>query len=481
MHWREVWLIIVVLGFQSVGLAQAQPVWTDEARLRALRSAVEGAHSHGLTPRDYYLDDLVRLAHQPGPERNQVANDALALLVTHLHRGKVNAQHYQSNRPSHADQALILKTGAAVDLAAAIDAIAPSQPLYRAEVSQLANLRKIEAKGGWVPISKGTTLSLGMRDPRIAAVAIRLRLLGDLSTEVRDEALFDESLRSSVTGFQRRTGLEPTGKIDASLITELNRPIAQRIRQLRVNMDRARALMGDLPSRFMVVNIAGFDAYLIDDNRIIWRSKVQVGKPFRQTPQLRSAIDQIVLNPTWTVPPTILKEDIAPAAAKDSSLIAKRGFIVTDQKGRVIDPRKIDWTGALPYRLRQAPGPDNAMGRVKFLFPNPYSVYLHDTPAKALFASRSRAFSSGCVRLDHPIELADLILTTDRKGWTSAQTQVSLEAMKTQTLQLGSPVTILLAYWTAWVDPEGVINFRRDIYGLDNRWAKALDHYSPRK
>jgi murein L,D-transpeptidase YcbB/YkuD len=239
--------------------------------------------------------------------------------------------------------------------------------------------------------------------------------------------------------------------------------------------------MGDLPSRFMVVNIAGFDAYLIDDNRIIWRSKVQVGKPFRQTPQLRSAIDQIVLNPTWTVPPTILKEDIAPAAAKDPSLIAKRGFTVTDQKGRVIDPRKIDWTGGLPYRLRQAPGPDNAMGRVKFLFPNPYSVYLHDTPAKALFASRSRAFSSGCVRLDHPIELADLILTTDRKGWTSTQTQVSLETMKTQTLQLGSPVTILLAYWTAWVDPEGVINFRRDIYGLDNRWAKALDHYSPRK
>jgi murein L,D-transpeptidase YcbB/YkuD len=478
---RALWLFVIFVSVPSLGLAQAQVVWTDEARFTALLSAVEGSYRHGLMPRDYHSADLVRLTHQPGPERDRVANEALALLLTHLHRGKVNAGHYRQNKPGPADQTLILESARAENLARAIDLAAPSQPLYRALVSQLTQLRQIEAKGGWVPIGKGTTLSKGMSGPRVAAIAMRLRLLGDLSSQTRDDELFDETLVSAVKTFQRRMGLDPSGQVGAGVLEELNRPIAQRIRQLRVNMDRARALMGDLPSRFMVVNIAGFDAYLIDDNRIIWRSKVQVGKPFRQTPQLRSAIDQIVLNPTWTVPPTILKEDIAPAAAKDPSLIAKRGFTVTDQKGRVIDPRKIDWTGGLPYRLRQAPGPDNAMGRVKFLFPNPYSVYLHDTPAKALFASRSRAFSSGCVRLDHPIELADLILTTDRKGWTSTQTQVSLETMKTQTLQLGSPVTILLAYWTAWVDPEGVINFRRDIYGLDNRWAKALDHYSPRK
>ncbi|MEY4249146.1 MAG: hypothetical protein RJA87_779 [Pseudomonadota bacterium] len=478
MHCRALWLFVIFISVPSLGLAQAQVVWTDEARFTALLSAVEGSYRHGLTPRDYHSADLVRLTHQPGPERDRVANEALALLLTHLHRGKVNAGHYRQNRPGPGDQALILETARAENLARAIDVAAPSQPLYRALVSQLTQLRQIEAKGGWVPIGKGPTLSKGMSDPRVAAIAVRLRLLGDLSSQARDDALFDETLVSAVKTFQRRMGLDPSGRVDAGVLKELNRPIAQRIRQLRVNMDRSRALMSDLPSRFLMINIAGFEAYLIDDNQIIWRSKVQVGKPFRQTPQLRSAIDKIVLNPTWTVPLTILKEDIAPAAAKDSNLIAERGLVVTDQKGKVVDPRRIDWIGPLPYRLQQAPGPDNVMGRVKFLFPNDYAVFLHDTPAKALFERPSRAFSSGCVRLERPLELADLILAADRKGWTSDQTQSLLETLTTQTLTLRSPVTILLAYWTAWVDPEGVNNFRRDIYGLDDRWAKALDRHN---
>ncbi len=479
MNRRALWLFVIFLSIQSHGLAQAQAVWTDEARWTALRAAVEGSYRHGLTPSDYHSADLVRLTHQPGPERDRVANEALGLLVTHLHRGKVNAAHDQQNRPGPADQALILETATSADVARAIDAAAPPQPLYRALVSQLNQLRQIEAKGGWVPIGNGPTLSMGTHGPRVSAIAMRLRLLGDLSSQARDDALFDETLLSAVKTFQRRMGLDPSGQVSSGVINELNRPIAQRIRQLRVNMDRSRALMSHLPSRFLLINIAGYEAYLVDDNQIIWRSKVQVGKPFRQTPQLRSAIDQIVLNPTWTVPPTILKQDIAPAAAKDPGLIAERGLVVTDRMGKVVDPRRIDWTGPLPYRLQQAPGPANAMGRVKFLFANPYSVFVHDTPAKALFAHSSRAVSSGCVRLERPLELADLILAADQKGWTRAQTQLSLDTMTTQTLKLRSPVTILLAYWTVWVDPDGVINFRRDIYGLDDRWAKALDRHNP--
>lgn len=472
-------VFVAVLVAHGLGSAWGQPRWDDEARFRTLEAAVEGASHHGLTPEDYHLSDLVRLRSHPGPERDRAANEALALLVTHLHRGKVNPQRYSPNGPTPADQTLIINASEALDLLKAVEDTAPSHPLYRSLVIELARLRKIEADGGWPIVGKGATLSIGTRDPRVAQLTARLEMSGDLRGPRPDPSLFDDSLKEAVIGFQQRMGLAPNGLVTPAVVTELNRPVAQRIIQLRVNMDRARSLMADLPARFIIINIAGFEAYLVEDQSVVWRSRVQVGKPFRQTPQLRSAIDQIVLNPTWTVPPTILKEDIAPAAAKDPGFIAQRGLLVTDQTGRPIDPRRVDWRGPLPYRLQQAPGPDNAMGRVKFLFPNPYSVFLHDTPAKSLFSSPARAFSSGCVRLERPLELANRLLADDRRGWTSAQTDAVLETNTPQVIRLKSPVTILLAYWTAWVDPAGVINFRHDIYGLDDRWAKALDRHNP--
>lgn len=474
-------LIAAVLVAHGLGAAWGEPVWDDEARFRALQVAIEGASHHGLTPEDYHLGDLVRLSGHSGPERDRAANAALALLVTHMHRGKVNPERYSLNRPAPADRALITYASGAENLSKAIEAVAPVDPLYRSLVLELSRLRKIEAAGGWPVVSKGATLSVGMRDPRVAQVAARLAVTGELTSQRPDPNLFDEILKQAVTGFQRRMGLAPTGLVTSQVVTELNRPVAQRIQQIRINMDRTRSLLADLPPKYVIINIAGFEAYLVENHTIVWQSRVQVGKPFRQTPQLRSAIDQIVLNPIWTVPPTILKEDIAPAAAKDPGYITQRGLSVTDQKGQPIDPRRINWTGPLPYRLQQAPGPDNAMGRVKFLFPNAYSVFLHDTPAKSLFSSPARAFSSGCVRLERPLELANRLLADDKSGWTSDKTDAVLETTTSQTLHLQSPVTILLAYWTAWVDPAGVINFRHDIYGLDDRWARALDRHNPLK
>jgi murein L,D-transpeptidase YcbB/YkuD len=459
-------------GWAGQGL---EATWNDEARFTALRTAIDGVAQQGLTPGDYGAEALAGQTGKPGPDRDRIANQALTLLVTDLRHGKVDAVGFQPIKPSAADAEQAQAIAAAPDLTAALAGIAPTHPLYKALLIDLELYRAIAAKGGWAAVAPGPSLSLGARDPRVAQIAARLRLTGDLRTPVDDETAFGEPLKAAVMGFQRRMGLTPDGVVGPGVLTEMNRPVAERVAQLRVNIDRARGIMNDLPPRFLIVNIAAYQVYLVEDQTVVWRARVQVGKPFRQTPQLRSAINQLVLNPTWTVPPTILTQDIAPAALKDPNYIQSRKLMVTNRSGQVMDPRTINWRGPLPYTLRQPPGPDNAMGRVKFLFPNPYSVYLHDTPAKTLFDSPDRSFSSGCVRLERPLELAAHLLADEDESWTPDRLASTLADLKTHNVPLKKPVPILMTYSTAWVDPGGTVNFRRDVYGLDARWATALD------
>jgi murein L,D-transpeptidase YcbB/YkuD len=272
-------------------------------------------------------------------------------------------------------------------------------------------------------------------------------------------------------------GLESDGAVGAGTIAELNVPVSERIRQLRVNLDRGRVLLHDLPERFVVVNIAGFTAYLIKGQDIEWSTRVQVGKPYRKTPLFRSEINYLVFNPTWTVPPGIIRSDILPAAKKDPASITRRGLKVLDSAGREVDPASVDWsrfTSGIPYTLRQDPGPNNALGRVKLMFPNDYFVYLHDTPSQALFDKADRAFSSGCVRVERALELAERVLD-DPAEWNAQSIDAVIRGGKLQNVTLKRRMPVLLAYWTAWVDPEGSVNFRRDLYGQDAQWAAGLD------
>jgi murein L,D-transpeptidase YcbB/YkuD len=225
------------------------------------------------------------------------------------------------------------------------------------------------------------------------------------------------------------------------------------------------------------VNIAGYAAYVIQGQDIVWSARVQVGKPYRKTPLFRSDINYLVLNPTWTVPPGIIRADILPAAKADPASITRKGLKVLDSGGREVDPASVDWSrysgGHIPYTLRQDPGPKNALGRVKLMFPNPYFVYLHDTPSQALFDRAERAFSSGCVRVERALELAAIVL--DDPQWNAQSIDAVIAGGKLQNVTLKRKVPVLLAYWTAWVDREGRMNFRRDLYGQDAKWAAALD------
>jgi murein L,D-transpeptidase YcbB/YkuD len=273
-------------------------------------------------------------------------------------------------------------------------------------------------------------------------------------------------------------GLESDGVVGADTIAELNVPLGDRITQLRVNLDRGRVLLQDLPDGFVVVNIAAFTAYFVRGQQIVWQARTQVGKPYRRTPIFRSEISYVVLNPTWTVPPGIIEKDILPAAQHDPATITRKGLRVIDAQGQEHDPASIDWSryrgGHIPYTLRQDPGPTNALGRVKLMFANPYFVYLHDTPSQALFERPERAFSSGCVRVERALELTELVLD-DPEHWNAASIASAVEHGELRNVTLQKNVPVLLTYWTAWVDAQGRMNFRRDIYGQDAKWAQALE------
>jgi murein L,D-transpeptidase YcbB/YkuD len=205
---------------------------------------------------------------------------------------------------------------------------------------------------------------------------------------------------------------------------------------------------------------------------------VQVGRPYRRTPLFRSEISYLVFNPTWTVPPGIIAKDILPAAKANPASITKKGLKVLDANGREVDPASIDWSrfksGHIPYTLRQDPGPNNALGRVKLMFPNDYLVYLHDTPSQALFERADRAFSSGCVRVERALELAERVLD-DPAQWNAQSIDAVIRGGKLQNVTLKRRMPLLLVYWTAWVDLDGRVNFRRDLYDQDAKWAEALD------
>jgi murein L,D-transpeptidase YcbB/YkuD len=252
--------------------------------------------------------------------------------------------------------------------------------------------------------------------------------------------------------------------------------VSARIDQLRVNLERVRWVFRDLDPRFLLVNIARFRVLLLEDRAVRWSTRAVVGRPFRQTPVFRATMTHMELNPTWTVPPTILEEDLIPDLRRDPAELARRHMQVIDYSGRPIDPVTIDWQSVdaqrFPYLVRQAPGPYNPLGRIKFMYPNPYQVYMHDTPERQLFRQARRSFSSGCIRIERPLELARLLLegNEDELG----RLEEALDSGVTTAIPLSRPIPVLTLYGTAVPEEDG-IHFAGDVYQRDPQVLRALD------
>jgi len=466
------------------------PAWVSDPSVEAVLEAIRNSYEHGLDPEDYHwleINELRgRIADGAGAEAvaemEILLTDAVVRLAYHASFGKVLPGELDSNwnfdRRLHtpdpvAELGDVLGT---TDVTSIIRERSNTPVFYHWLCEALARYREIAAGGGWPSIPSGPTLKSGMTSERIVPLRQRLQRSGDLGdTQTDDPELFDAVLKRAVIAFQNRHGLAPDGAVGPVTLAALNVPVEQRIDQIRVNLERIRWVYKELPEDYVIVDIAGFHVYLVQEDEIVWQARAQVGKPYRNTPVFRDTMKYLEFNPTWTVPPTILREDILPRLEQGPDYLAKRNMRILDWNGKPVDLSTIDWpsvtAGHFPYILRQESGPNNALGRVKFMFPNKHAVYIHDTPSKSLFAHSKRTFSSGCIRLERPFELAELLLD-DPERWDQQGIQQLLDSRRTQRVNLKEPLPVLILYWTAEVDAEGRVHFRRDVY---NRDAPVLD------
>jgi L,D-transpeptidase YcbB len=468
------------------------PAWGTPAKRAALLEAVAGSDRHGLAPADYHhpvLSELMAAVDtDPSPELavelDILATDALARLAFHLRFGKVNPVQVEPTwnfsrsisgiNPVAAIQVLM----DADELGVALDALTADSDYYRGLMAALAEYRAIAGRGGWPGISADETFRKDVVSAVVPALRARLAVTGDLGHEapVADEYLFDAELEEAVRRFQARHGLDSDGAVGRRTLAALNVPVEARIGQLRANMERARWVFRDLEDRYLLVNIARFRVMLIEGKQVTWSARAVVGRPYRQTPVFKARMRYLEFNPTWTVPPTILTRDLLPEIRANPATLGDKGMVVLDRQGQPVEAAEIDWAAiparGFPYMIRQEPGPANALGRVKFMFPNPHHVYMHDTPSRELFGRTERAFSSGCIRLERPFELVRLLLAGTQ--WDEPAVERALASGRTRVVNLPDPVTVLILYGTA-VPEEGRMHFLPDVYQRDQRLLAALD------
>lgn len=477
---------------QLYGATGYERLWTDPAAVNELIAVVRESYYDGLRPVDYHLTPLARLwplvsAH-PTPDNladlDIVATDAFLMLLYHMYFGKVDPSSLEPSWNFSAPEIdgetsidFVRKAIASGQIRAAVERVRPGHWMYQHGREALRQHRALLAAGGWPAVPAGETLKPGMSDPRVVDLRRRLAVTGDLVDQPLDLESYDEHLAEAVRRFQQRHRLATDAVVGAATLAELNVPVEARIRQIIVNLERGRHVLHEIGDEdLVIVDIAGYELRYVQGRKVTWTSRVQVGRPYRQTPIFKSAIDHVIVNPTWTVPPTILAEDILPAVRRDPGYLAKRGLEVIDRNGRRLDPSQIDWqryTGRnFPYVLRQAAGPDNALGRVKIMFPNPYLVYLHETPSRSLFEREDRAFSSGCIRVEQPFGLVERLL--DDPAWNADTLQAVVDTRQTRTIRLRKPVKLLLIYWTVDELDDGRLVFRRDVYGRDEPLWRAL-------
>jgi len=455
-----------------------------------LLAALRRAESHGLEPRHYHLEALVEAGGRRAPDDPAVAaeldllrTDALLRLARDLRFGKVEPDE-RDPRPDPAATAegedaaaLLEELIAASDLGGALEALAPDHHAYRGLRRALARYRAIRDAGGFPVLGEGPALRLGDIDPRIPWLRVRLAVAGDLAADANLLwPAFDATLEQAVRRFQHRHGLNDDGVVGTATLAELQVPVERRLEQIRVNLERARWILRDLPPSFVVVNVAGQRLYLVRDGAAVWERRVIVGKTATRTPTFSALMRYVVLNPAWSVPRSINREVLADVR-RDPAYLQRQGFRVLDPAGGEVDPSTVDFESYggsdFPYLFRQSPGAVNALGRIKFEFPNPYAVYLHDTPARSLFDREQRTFSHGCIRVQDPLHLAELVFD-DPETWSRQALEAAIATGATRTVPLEHPLPVLILYWTAAADLHGELHFYRDVYGRDAAVLRAL-------
>lgn len=480
------------------GARDFRPVWTfsDQENSKAFADFLDSLDRliewHGLVREDYPLDLMKHLASANDDasklKLELLVTDTLLSLAHDLHGDRVDMDDLYPGWNFHradADIAADLAKAAATgQINEFIDGLTPKNPAYRQLAHALDVYNSIAAKlrgGNWASINEGPFLRQGEHDPRVAQLRARLTAEHYLLKlpRLKDDEFFDAGLQKAVLEYQTFNGLDADGFLGPKTLAALNVPLQTRIDQIRANMERWRHMPDDFPpAHYALVNIPDASLVIYDDSKQIYHGLVIVGQVDRKTPFIQSTIQSMVINPTWSVPAKIAREDILPRLREDPHFLEKLGITI---RGNPDDPYgvDIDWDSIsdaeFNLRLRQKPGNKNSLGRLKFDFPNDFAVYMHGTPHQELFKRNERDLSSGCVRLRDPEEIGQIILANNSGDkWDIPRIEAAIKSKKTQWVAVAKPMPLYFVYWTVFTDEDGHINFRNDIYNYDSFLMAAL-------
>jgi murein L,D-transpeptidase YcbB/YkuD len=477
-----------------------QPAWTVfDQHLPLLDVAltfIEGASEEGLTSSDYDIERLRQLRNEHTTSASLslelYTTQSLLALARDLYGGRLLATSADPDwhipQPIFDSVDFLQQALTLGNLQQALADLPPNMPQYRSLKRLLAKLRKlVTMEVAWTRIPEETP-SIRPNTTHPAIPLIRQRILEayaifekpEYALTTNESELYDEALETAVKTFQRQYGLNADGVIGKHTKQAMNTTPQEHIQRLRINLERLRWLPRKFSDCYILVNIAGFHLVAVKHNTPVLDMRIVVGRDYRSTPSFNSHISHIVLNPHWNIPNSIARKDLLPKQRQNPDYFTSQGIrVFADHRHEFeLDPDMIDWHSVehpFPYALRQEPGRMNALGTIKFMFPNPFSIYLHDTPSKSLFQRDIRTYSSGCIRLEKPLQLAEFVL-----GRSFGKTNIveKINSGKTHTVHLPERLPIYLVYLTAWSDEQGDVRFSSDVYGRDKRaltYARWLD------
>lgn len=465
-----------------------KPIWVRDNGLKSkgemLLEFLENIENHGLREFKYRVDAIRDLVGDPHPralaELEMLLTSAFIDLGRDLTRGRVDPSEVAEGNdipmPRTFGSAYLLDGAEQADeLQPYLDSLMPQDKRYHRLVAALKKYRGIRDAGGWKPITAGDVLKPGGKDVRLPMLRELLTVTGDLSLEQRPVGdTYDEVTVAAVKRFQMRHGIAEDGVIGPTTLDQMNVPVEQRIRQLEVNLERRRWLAREPGGFYVFVNLADQELKVVKDEKTVHTARVVIGKTYHKTPVFTEDMTYLVINPYWNVPSSIANREYLPKLKQDAGYLQRQGIRVLDRSGKEVNPFSVNWAGMsrIPYRLRQDTGEKNALGRVKFMFPNKYNVYIHDTPAKSLFEKDLRVFSHGCVRVENPLDLAVVIL--EDEGWSRDRIGEQVNSGKRRIVKLKQKIPVYVTYITAFANKDGTIHFRRDVYGRDETLAEQL-------
>ena len=467
--------------------------WTSRKNRRDLIESLESSYDEGLSPEDYHLErirklmvksDKAKLTKTETADLDLLMTDALILYASHLLEGKLEQSEIRKNwdvernaGPANPDSLLTI-TLHNQNIKQVLEDFKPHHYMYDLIKFHLKRLRKESAQGGWPKVSVGEVLKPGDTAARVSEIRKYLIATGDLKeVPVENKDIFDKDLEEGVKKFQWRHKLNQDGVIGKGTIEQMQVPVEDRIDMLLINLERTRWIFHQPDEDFLLVNIAGFYVKRYTNRKEVFHSRAIVGKYLKESPIFKGVMEYIVMNPTWILPYSIATHETLPNLKKDPGYLAAEHMEVMDSKGKILNPSTIDWkkysSGNFPFIIRQKAGPWNALGEVKFIFPNKYAVYLHDTPSRGLYNEQDRAFSHGCIRTEDKWGLL-MSLMNEPEVWNMEKINEILESGETTKINLPKPINIYLIYLTAAVDEDNNLMFMKDVYKRDDAVLKAL-------